>query len=167
VRVADIDETPKLAELPTDYVTRLACEKAQAVINAEPNLAQSYVLAGDTIVACDDKLLGKPRDKSQAFAMWQLLSGREHQVLTAMALMHDGVCHQALSTSTVCFKSLSEDEMQHYWSSGEPQDKAGGYAIQGMAACWISEIRGSYSGIMGLDLFSCSQLLAKVGINIL
>ena len=161
---SDIDETPVSGELPTECVIRLACSKAKAV---SANYADSIVLAADTLVVCDDVIMGKPESKDHAFSMWRALSGRWHQVLTAVAMVQNQQLANVLNISEVKFSTLSEDTMAVYWSTGEPADKAGAYAIQGMAAVWVSEIKGSYSGIMGLPLFETSQLLAQAGVKIL
>lgn len=163
VMAADIDETPQAAENDRDYVLRMAAGKARAIAMQRPD---ALVLAADTVISLDGRLIGKPRDRDDAFAIWRALSGRCHQVLSAVALLDDGRLQTAISCSEVQFAVLDATDMAAYWDSGEPQDKAGAYAIQGLAACWISEIRGSYSGIMGLPLFETAQLLGKAGVRI-
>ncbi len=180
---ANIDETPLEQEVPESYVRRLALEKAQASMGhlIENELAQMVkpisqeipCLGADTIVVCQGQLFGKPEDKDDAFRMWQAMSGAEHQVLTAVAVV--GVTDNSskansrefleLSISDVTFKSLSSAEMETYWQTGEPQDKAGAYGIQGHAAAWVESIKGSYSGIMGLPLFEVNQILRQFGKN--
>lgn len=158
---ADIDETQKNAEIDRDYVLRLAQEKAQALVLEAKHLP---VLAADTIISLDGQLIGKPADYLEACRIWQALSGRQHQVLTGVALIDKGICYRALSISDVTFAQMSDADMSAYWATGEPQDKAGAYAIQGIAARWISDMRGSYSGIMGLPLYETAQLLKQAGL---
>ena len=166
---ADVDETPRPGETAADYVRRLALAKARAGFEALPAEAvrSAVVLGADTSVVVDGCILGKPRDRNEGLAMLERLSGREHQVLSAVAL-HDG--QQAdcrVQASRVRFRSLGAAEMERYWASGEPADKAGGYAIQGLGAVFVSDLRGSYSGVMGLPLFETAELLANFGIQTL
>lgn len=177
IRVADIDETPQPNETAGQMVQRLALAKAQAVakkLHAELSpLEQNnrWVLGADTtgIILNPEtqqgELLLKPVSKEDAFQMWKLMANRTHQVLTAIALvnvMDTGTYHKALSISEVEFGNISTDEMEKYWASGEPQDKAGAYAIQGYAACWVKKFSGSYSGIVGLPLYETKQFLNKI-----
>ncbi len=159
-----INETPRANEAPDVYVQRLAAEKSRLCnVSVNPVLP---VLAADTTVVVDGQILGKPKNKADGLAMLTLLSGRTHEVYSAISLR--GKRHwQALNRTEVTFKTLTEEEMQLYWQTGEPVDKAGGYAIQGFAAGFIENIAGSYSGVMGLPLYETAQLLAKEGINIL
>lgn len=176
---AYIDETPLAQEKPENYVRRLALEKAQSsLINLTNNELKEIdgplpekipCLGADTIVVCQGQLFGKPEDKNDAVRMWQAMSGREHHVLTAVAVI-DGVTPESqklleLSISNVRFKLLSNSEMDAYWETGEPQDKAGAYGIQGYAAAWVESIQGSYSGIMGLPLFEVNHVLRQFGKN--
>jgi septum formation protein len=161
VMVSDIDETALAGEQAQAYVERLAVAKARVVATLRPD---AIVLAADTIVVCDGQILGKPLSRDDAFSMWRQLSNREHEVYTAMAMIHSGQLQQSLSVSKVEFAEISEQAMALYWATGEPMDKAGGYAIQGLAAQWIKEIRGSYSAIMGLDLYACSSMLQRAGV---
>ena len=158
-----IDETQHPKELPADYVQRLAAEKAQAGWQyvLQHHLTQHPVLGADTTVICNNKILGKPQDKKDAIAMLSLLSGREHIVMTAVSLVFNQQINTALSQSTVTFRNLTSTEIEHYWHTGEPQDKAGAYAVQGFGAAFIKQLNGSYSGVMGLPLFETSQLLEK------
>lgn len=160
-----IDETPHKEESPDAYVQRLAREKALAGLShiEEPT---ACVLGADTTVVLDGRLLGKPADKADALAMLQLLSGREHQVLTAVALASGADCVMRLVSSRVQFRVITADEAERYWASGEPQDKAGGYAIQGLGAVFVSGLQGSYSGVVGLPLCETAQLLDAFGIPI-
>lgn len=159
---AEIDETPLAGEAPADYVTRMAVEKARAVHALSP---ERPVLGSDTAVILDDRILGKPADRTDGIAMLQALGGRAHQVLTAVALDHGRVEH-ALSDSRVRFRPITAEEAARYWDSGEPADKAGGYGIQGRGAVFVERIEGSYSGIMGLPLFETAQLLGRIGIRL-
>ncbi len=164
IQAVDIDETPRLNELPQAYVERLAAEKSAAC-----HALTSYglpVIAADTSVVCDGRILGKPGDCEEASGMLNLLSGRSHQVYSAVSLR--GNSHwQAVSVSTVKFRTLNAEEISAYWQTGEPCDKAGGYAIQGLASVFIESITGSFSGVMGLPLYETAQLLAKQGIKII
>lgn len=157
---ADIDETPKPNELPQDYVSRLAKGKAQAI--ASNSEANAIVIGGDTIICFNGKLLGKPQNFEQAKHYWQMLSGQTHQVYSAMAVLFKGHYYPSLSVSHVSFGPISQAQMQAYWQSGEPQDKAGAYGIQGQAAAWINRIEGNYSGIMGLDLAQLAKTLQTI-----
>lgn len=158
-----IDETPHAAEAPDTYVQRLAREKALAGLSHIEESA-ACVLGADTSVVLDGHILGKPVDKADALAMLQALSGREHQVLTAVALASEAGCVVRLVGSRVQFRAITADEAERYWASGEPQDKAGGYAIQGLGAVFVSGLQGSYSGVVGLPLGETAQLLAAFGI---
>lgn len=160
VVVADIDERPRPGERPADCVQRLALAKARA-----PRGEGLPVLGADTAVVVDGDMLGKPRDRATALAMLARLSGRSHRVLTAVALVAASGPRIALSESEVEFRTLSADECDRYWDSGEPRDKAGGYAIQGLGAVFVSALRGSFSGVMGLPLHETATLLAAAGIS--
>lgn len=166
VIVSSIDESSLEGELPIDYVYRLAEAKAKAVCSKCVDL-QLPILAADTIVEKNGLLLGKPKDQLDAFSMWQQLSGSKHNVHTAAAIIYQGQCEVMVSSSEVHFMALTDKQMQSYWETGEPLDKAGAYAVQGFAACWIEKICGSYSGIMGLDLFQVARLLERAGIRVL
>jgi septum formation protein len=157
-----VDETCLPGEPPRSYVTRLARAKALAVRAADASLP---VLAADTTVVIDGVLLGKPADAGAALRMLQLLSGRTHEVLTAVALADAKGVTQSLSESRVTFRPVTAAECAAYWQSGEPRDKAGGYAIQGRAAVFVSALHGSYSGVMGLPLYETAQLLRVAGIS--
>jgi len=161
----DIDESPQPGEDPRDYVMRLARAKAAAGWKRmqERNLPRAPVLAADTTVALEGRIFGKPRDRADAERMLAALSGRRHEVLTAVALQFDDEVETALSVSDVQFRELAQDEIRAYVATGESDDKAGGYAIQGRAALFVAEIRGSQSGIVGLPLYETAQLLQKMG----
>ena len=165
-RVLDVqvDEHGDGGEPPRAYVQRLALEKARAGLQVRQG-GDYPVIAGDTAVVIDDEILGKPEGSDQALAMLERLSGRCHQVYTAVALV-GGIGLAALSVSRVEFRPLNEAEQRAYVRSEEPFGKAGGYAVQGFAASFISRIEGSYSGIMGLPLYETAQLLKQVGIDV-
>lgn len=157
-----VDETPIADETPLNYVTRLALAKAHAGRALTRDLP---VLGADTAVVIDNEIMGKPQGPEQAFTMMRRLSGRTHKVLTGVALVSDR-SESRLSVSSVTFRSVTTEEIHAYWESGEPLDKAGGYAIQGLGAVFVSHIEGSYSGVMGLPLFETAELLANAGIKI-
>lgn len=163
---AEVNETRAAGEAAAEYVKRLALAKAREGRRSVPT-APVPVLAADTIVVRDGEFLGKPADAAQAAAMLQQLSGRTHQVWSAVAV-NDGVREQAaLRCSEVTFRDLTAAEIAAYWASGEPCDKAGAYAIQGLGAIFVSDLRGSYSGVMGLPLFETACLLREFGLEIL
>jgi septum formation protein len=162
VRPVDLDESRLEGELPADYVCRLAAAKARALWDRLSVDERLPVLGADTTVALGTAIFGKPRDRDESVAMLLRLAGRTHDVLTAVALYSSAGCEVRLSRSEVTFGTLSEHECTAYWESGEPRDKAGGYAVQGLAATFITRIAGSYSGIMGLPLAETAQLLKPV-----
>ena len=164
-QVAEIDETPLNNEAAEDYVVRLALEKARAVRQHSVD-ERLPVLGADTAVVVDGRLLGKPENLAHAREMLQLLSAREHQVMSAVALVR-GREAVRLSVSRVWFRPLGKNEIDDYWRTGEPQDKAGAYAIQGVGAIFIERLEGSYTGVMGLPLYETSQLLQDFGIQVL
>ena len=161
----DVDESPQPGEDPREYVMRMAKMKAAAgwMRMLERNLPRAPVLAADTTVALDGRIYGKPRDRADAEVMLAALSGKRHEVLTAVALQYDDELETALSVSEVQFRELAPEEIREYVATGEPDDKAGAYAIQGRAALFVAEIRGSQSGIVGLPLYETAQLLQKMG----
>ena len=159
----DLDETPLPDETPLDYVQRLAAEKSAACM-AQLN-TEIPVLAADTAVVLGDLIMGKPKDQADALAMLTQLSGKTHQVYSAISLR--GREHsQAVSITEVTFRRLTEREILAYWHSGEPVDKAGSYAIQGMGGVFVESIKGSFSGVVGLPLFETAELLSKQGIEL-
>jgi len=166
-----VEESVRPGEPPADYVTRLALAKAAAGEQASLLLPQP-VLAADTAVVVDDRILGKPVDRADGERMLLALSGRTHQVLTAVAVARGGAGGRAdaggsdwrLSRSEVTFRIISAAEARAYWDTGEPADKAGGYAIQGRAAVFVAALNGSYSGVMGLPLYETAELLAAAGV---
>jgi septum formation protein len=160
----EVDEAALEGESPAAYVERMARAKAEAGWNRmlQRNLPHAPVLAADTTVALGGRILGKPRDRAEAAEMLAALSGERHEVLTAVALKNHDQVEFALSTSEVLLKKMSAEEIAQYVASGEGDDKAGAYAIQGRAARFIVELRGSYSGVMGLPLYETSLLLDKL-----
>jgi septum formation protein len=159
----DLDETRLVKELPADYVRRLAAAKASALWERLPQTERRPVLGADTTVALGSTIFGKPKDGAEGTAMLRQLAGRTHEVFTAVALHSDRGCEVRLSVSEVTFGDLSVEDCGAYWSTGEPLGKAGGYAVQGLAASFITRIVGSYSGIMGLPLAETAELLTPVG----
>lgn len=168
-RGPEVSEAVKPGEAAEDYVARVALEKAEFSHHTMlwRKLPHRPVLAADTTVVVDGKILGKPADYAEAVAMLTLLSGRTHQVLTSIAIRHLEDTWQVTQKSEVAFAPLTESEIRAYCNTQEPYDKAGGYGIQGMAAVFIREIAGSYSGIMGLPLYETTQLLRQAGVRIL
>jgi septum formation protein len=160
----EIDEAPLTGEAPAAYVERMARAKADAGWSRmlQRNLPPAPVLAADTTIAFNAQILGKPRDRAEAAEMLAALSGQRHEVLTGVALKNYDQVEFALSSSEVVLKKLSADEITLYAASGEGDDKAGAYAIQGRAGRFVVELRGSYSGVMGLPLYETSLLLEKL-----
>jgi septum formation protein len=159
-----VDEAVRPGEVPAAYVERLAADKAGAGWAGSRDGADVPVLAADTAVVLDGKVLGKPADRRDAEGMLRQLSGRTHEVLTAIALLTVNGLESRISRSEVTFRSLAAEEIRDYWDTGEPADKAGAYAVQGRAAVFIADLRGSYSGVMGLPLFETAELLSKAGV---
>jgi septum formation protein len=164
---AETDETRRPGESPETYVRRVASEKARAGRAALSEDERRPVLAADTAVVLGDMTFGKPTDRASAARMLSTLSGRSHRVLTAVALIAGGRELTDLSDSLVTFRALQESEILSYWDTGEPWDKAGAYAIQGIGALFVSDLQGSYSGVMGLPLFETGRLLAAAGIHVI
>lgn len=164
VVVTHVPETPAPGETARDYVQRLARTKAEAGarLARERGLPVRPVLGADTEVVIDGEILGKPTDATHGRAMLKRLAGRTHDVLTAVALVANGSVRTALSETRVTMARMTDAEIDSYWNSGEPADKAGGYAIQGRAAAFIERIEGSYSGVVGLPLYEVVQLLRAV-----
>lgn len=156
---ADVDETPRSGENPVDYAARLALAKAVAGCKKNSAVVDTPALGADTIVTIDGELLGKPADEAAAFAMWHKLAGRTHEVITAVALV-DAKRRDVLAVTTrVWFTPMSVADMQAYWRSGEPCDKAGAYGIQGLGGVFVERIEGSYSGVVGLPVQETWRLL--------
>ncbi len=164
VCIADIDEQVLPEETPPAYVERLAKGKAQATL-ARLTDVHACVLGADTSVVLAGRILGKPHNLAATREILTSLSGQTHQVLTAIALANQQRCVSAVVSSWVSFRPLSAAEIDAYWATGEPQDKAGSYAIQGLGAVFIRHLAGSYSAVMGLPLFETAQLLADFGIG--
>src|SRR5690606_2354031 len=168
-RGPEVSEAVIAGETPENYVARVTLEKANAAKRAMRmrRLPTRLILTADTTVTIDGRILGKPADQVEAREMIRTLSGRTHQVLTSVVLIQDEEIRQITQQSDVTFAALTEDEIAAYCSLKEPYDKAGGYGIQGMAAMFIQQISGSYSGIMGLPIHETSQLLRQAGIPLL
>lgn len=165
-RNIDVDETPHPGELPEPYAQRVCQAKAQAGFEALSmrGLPAFPVLAADTIVTLDGRILGKPRDTAQAAETLRALSGREHQVISAVAMAMKEHLEMRMSVSTVRFARLDEARIKRYLQSGEHSDKAGSYGIQGLAGAFIEHLSGSYSGVMGLPLYETTELLRQFDI---
>ncbi|MCJ8169978.1 Maf family protein [Atopomonas sediminilitoris] len=159
-----IDETPRHNESAEQYVERMAQEKARAVLAQLPAGDTRCVLAADTSVIVDGLILGKPADQAEARAMLLRLSGRRHQVLSAIAVADQTTLRSQLVCSDVEFRALREAEIAQYWHTGEPCDKAGGYAIQGLGAVFVQAIHGSYSAVVGLPLAETAAMLSAFGV---
>lgn len=164
-RVAPIDETPSPGEAAVAYVERLALAKARAAQATLEQPADAVVLGADTAVVLDGRILGKPRDRDEALATLAALSAREHEVLTAVALVDAQRSATRVVASRVRFRALQRAEIEAYWETGEPCDKAGSYGIQGLAAVFVSGLQGSYSAVVGLPLCETAELLASFGIR--
>lgn len=164
-RKPDVDETPYPDEAALDYVQRICRTKAEAAWESVRyrNLQQAPLLAADTTVVLENKIIGKPRDRKDAEKILHLLSGRQHRVLTAVAVILDDRLELRLSETLVTFTELSDKRIHHYLLNSEAHDKAGAYGIQGIAAAFVQRIEGSYSGVMGLPLFETAELLNSFG----
>lgn len=160
----DIDESRQPSESPIEYVLRLAAEKAWAA-HAKFGGDGLPVLAADTAVALGDAIFGKPADRDDCRRILAALSGRRHEVLTAVALVEGGRSSSTLSLSHVSFRDLDPAEIDAYWDSGEPREKAGAYAIQGLGAVFVARLEGSHSGVMGLPLYETAALLDAAGVR--
>lgn len=166
VQPAQIDESPLPGEAPVDYVRRLAAGKARTLWQQPASDERLPVLGADTTVALGEIMFGKPRDRDEGLHMLEQLAGRTHRVYTAVSLCWAGGAETRVNVSEVSFRPLSLREREAYWASGEPQDKAGGYAVQGLAAAFITHLSGSYSGVMGLPLAETAELLRAIGWSI-
>ena len=161
----NIDESQNASESAECYVSRICQTKARAGRNIAPT--GGPVLAADTIITIDGKIVGKPKNHLCCREILSTLSGREHQVLSAVALDHGGEIRQKVSKNQVSFRALEGSEIEAYCACSEPYDKAGAYAIQGKAAIFIDHMAGSYSSVMGLPLFETAELLKQAGITVL
>jgi septum formation protein len=159
VRVSGVEEVRQPAETPEDYVRRLALDKARASVSSPDD----FVLAADTVVVVDGTVLEKPRSSEDAGEMLRLLSGRSHAVLTGVCLLHDGVERTYVESTRVTFSPLSTEEIRGYCASGEPMDKAGAYAIQGLASKFIERVEGCYFNVVGLPISLVYRLLKEAG----
>ena len=157
----DIDETPHAGETAVQLVPRLALEKAEKGVVELGN--ENPVIGSDTVGLLNGEVLCKPVDYADAERMLLNMSNQWHEIHTSVALIYKGEQYQTTSVSRVKFRELSVAEIKDYWATGEPQDKAGAYAVQGLAAVFIERIEGSYSGIMGLPLFETAQLMQQAG----
>ena len=164
VYVTTTDESRKEGEAPEDLVTRLARDKAKMAYTdlAKDNVA---ILAADTIVVQGDFVYGKPTNFEHAQLIWHSLSANKHQVMTAVCLFHDGRTSVKLGITEVEFGRVTAEQMERYWLTGEPLDKAGAYAIQGYASAWVKSIHGSYSNVVGLPLREVNELLVTIDRN--
>jgi len=161
---ADIDETVFVDEPDIDYVVRMAKEKAQLIANTNHLAVNNIVLGADTCVVTEGQILAKPVDLADCITILKLLSAKKHQVLTAIAATNgENIRHEVIITD-VYFKALTTAEITAYWHTGEPQDKAGAYGIQGIGGQFVRRIEGSYSAVVGLPLYETSQLLSKFGL---
>lgn len=163
VAPADIVEQVHAGETAADYAQRIALEKARA--GWQRSAQNLPVLGADTDVVLDGRILGKPRDRDDALAMLATLSDREHEVYSAVAIVHDACEALSLSVTRVRFAPISPSQAVAYWDSGEPADKAGSYGIQGLGAVFVREIHGSYSGVVGLPIHETAMLLKQFGIE--
>jgi septum formation protein len=166
---AEAIEVVRASEAPASYVKRVTALKLQHAVERlqRRGLPEGPVLCADTTVALGRQILGKPDSPDHAAQMLRQLSGCQHQVLTAVALWHQGKIHHGLSRSQVRFAELTEAQIAHYVASGEPMGKAGSYGIQGLAGLLIERISGSYTGIMGLPAYQTAQLLAAAGLPLI
>jgi septum formation protein len=163
----DVPEDVLPGEAPEVYANRVALAKARAGLAALGERPLRPVLGADTCVVLGEQILGKPRDREHALDMLAKLSGREHRVLSAVALVDGKEEKTRLSVSHVYFRDITPAEAEAYWASGEPADKAGGYAIQGRGAVFVRDLQGSFSGVMGLPLYETAELLTDFGIRLL
>ena len=163
VQRVEIDESHVQGESPEQMVLRLATGKA----NAAKVAADQVAIGADTAVILGERVLGKPRDREQGVDMLLSLSGRVHSVLTGVAVRSQARVETALSSTDVMFREIDQDEARQYWQSGEPQDKAGGYGIQGLGGVFVTAINGSYTGVMGLPVFETVALLEAAGIEVM
>ena len=159
----DVEERRQPGEAPGDMVLRLAALKARAA----PAVASQLVLGADTAVVLGDRVFGKPRDETDALDMLARLSGQQHDVMTGVALLAGSEVCSALSVTKVQFREIRPDEAQTYWQSGEPRDKAGAYASQGLGGAFVESITGSYSGVVGLPVFETAELLRIAGLTVI
>lgn len=158
VRAADIDETMDSSKSPKEEVARVSSLKAQAV----PHSPEDLVIAADTIVVCGGEVLGKPQDEHDAYRMLRLLSGKRHQVMTGLTVLHPGHTEVCTEITDIFFRNLTDSEIWAYIRTGEPMDKAGSYGIQGGAALFAEKIEGDYYNVMGLPVCRLGQILRRI-----
>ncbi|MGB1108839.1 MAG: Maf family protein [Gammaproteobacteria bacterium] len=163
-RSPQIDEAPRQGESPRSYVERMAREKAECILHGLD--AGCLVIGSDTSVVLGERILGKPADFGEFRGMMRQLSGGDHQVMTAVAVAAADEIRCITNVSQVSFRPVTDAEIEAYWATGEPLDKAGGYAIQGHGAVFISHLEGSFSGVMGLPLFETAELLKGFGVDV-
>jgi septum formation protein len=162
---ADVDEQLRTGEPPGQFALRVARDKAYAALAKvhDRHIPVRPVLGADTCIALGDDVLGKPGDRADAERMLARLAGRNHTVLSAIHVVNGDTDHAALSATQVTFARLDRAQIRRYWESGEPRDKAGAYAIQGLGAAFVTHIDGSYSGVVGLPLYELAQILTRIG----
>jgi nucleoside triphosphate pyrophosphatase len=160
----DVDERPQAGEPAAELVVRLARAKARAAMAGRTDVP---ILGADTVVVLDQRIFGKPASQEQALEMLATLSGRTHEVMTAVVLLAGSAASSVLCRSQVTFREISAADAAAYWQSGEPRDKAGGYAIQGLGGVFVRHLQGSYSGVVGLPVFETAALLRGAGIEVL
>jgi septum formation protein len=165
VLAIEFDEARLPGESPREYVQRLAGDKASHALRLAADPVARPVLAADTVVALGEEIFGKPQSAADCDRILGALSGRTHEVMTAVALHHAGSLRLELSVSRVAFRPIGVDERRAYWRTGEPADKAGSYAIQGLGAIFVERLEGSYSGVMGLPLYETTRLLDAAGVR--
>ena len=157
-----IDESLRDGESVVNYVERLSREKAESALG---EFCQSVIIGADTVVALGDLILEKPKDRAAGTEMLSLLSGRRHLVFTGLTVLYSSLVITDVVTTEVSFRDISNEEMELYWKTGEPEDKAGGYGLQGIGGTFVTSIRGSYSGVLGLPVFETERALKKAGID--
>ena len=157
-----IDESLRDGESVVNYVERLSREKAESALG---EFCQSVIIGADTVVVLGDLILEKPKDKAAGTEMLSLLSGRRHLVFTGLTVLYSSLVITDVVTTEVSFRDISNEEMELYWKTGEPEDKAGGYGLQGIGGTFVTSIRGSYSGVLGLPVFETERALKKAGID--
>ena len=157
-----IDESLRDGESVVNYVERLSREKAESALG---EFCQSVIIGADTAVVLGDVILEKPKDRAAGTEMLSLLSGRRHLVFTGLTVLYSSLVITDVVTTEVSFRDISNEEMELYWKTGEPEDKAGGYGLQGIGGTFVTSIRGSYSGVLGLPVFETERALKKAGID--
>ena len=165
VRAVNTNETMDPFRHPSDEVARVSLEKAKAV---QPHcMPDDIIISADTIVVCDSLVMGKPHSESEAFSMLRRLSGRDHQVMSGLTVLHGDDCENLTVTTTLRMRTLSDEEIRAYIATGEPRDKAGSYGIQGYGAIFVDHLEGDYFSVMGLPLCALARMLAECGVSIL